>query len=1016
MGLTSKSIMDENYAEKAILSATLGGDKGLTYDSKNNLILSGVKVVSSGSIDLKGKDVEINPLETKSYNKHKEVKRGFSGSFSPKGISVSYGKDKLSSDTDIVNQTASQIISNKDINIEATNKVKAKSVDIYAKNDVNISGDKGVEISTANNSNDNTTKQSSSRIGANFGVNPAIVNTVENVKNIKELTDFSGNSYDILNNASKVVGAIKDGAKATIAVADTNYKGATDAGYDNLKISKNIFNASVSYNKSESKSSVHNESVEKSSLVSGNNMNIKSKNGSINISGTDVKVGNDLDLSAKKDIVIKESEENYTSSGSSSQTGISLSANLEEGRIADLSISQAGTRARGNGTNYINSTVNVGGKLKTNSENLTLSGANVEADKLDIKAQNLVIESKQDKSERKDSSYGGSFSIDLANPSNFSANINGSKGNGEKDWVNKQSSLIAKNGGKIDTDSLTNIGAVIGSENEKEKLKVSANKVEVKDLEDKNKYENIGGGISFGTDVPNTSIKHDKIDKEQINRASAINADFEISGKKISAEDLGFNTSIDKAQEVTKDKEKHLDAELHTDLLGKDKQEELKKAGGIISDLTTALGNKSKTEGDFLERYKQLSMMRAIGEQVEKNPEYLSILEKEAIKNGKIDDETQVEQVSVMNKLLNDALRAKGYKGPDIKMVLTDVEDPNGSYYTDTLTNTVVFDRKKLANSNRDEILNALGHEFGHYSKEDNKTGSQTIANYSGEKLEARTKGMVSKEATEDTLASIRNNKNIITGEEGKKLADSIPMERREYKGYGISVGFSFTTPKGGAGGSLMHGISVDENSGDVYFSQVVEGGARWSPDFSFEIGTTVSVYPNVNQPEDFEGTSLGASVQAGAFAGEVSWDLSSFKIDSVSFGISKSSKTVKEAAKKAILETPSIKLELKPLKLVKKLVKKYFKLDFNIGASASKSYLVSKTKISTKDSELLYRLVKEEKSLENHLKNSTLTKEQRKKLEEEIAKNQDLQIELAKKIKKSKDLKIPEIDSDAWD
>ena len=137
-------------------------------------------------------------------------------------------------------------------------------------------------------------------------------------------------------------------------------------------------------------------------------------------------------------------------------------------------------------------------------------------------------------------------------------------------------------------------------------------------------------------------------------------------------------------------------------LLGKDKQEELKKAGGIISDLTTAVGNKSETEGDFLERYKQLSMMRAIGDQVAKNPEYLSILEKEAIKNGKIDDNVQVEQVSVMNKLLNDALRAKGYKGPDIKMVLIDVTDPNGPYYTDTLTNTVVFDRKELAKSNRD--------------------------------------------------------------------------------------------------------------------------------------------------------------------------------------------------------------------------------------------------------------------------------------------------------------------------
>ena len=248
-----------------------------------------------------------------------------------------------------------------------------------------------------------------------------------------------------------------------------------------------------------------------------------------------------------------------------------------------------------------------------------------------------MIESKQDKSENKDSTYGGGFSIDLANPSNFSVNVNGSKGNGEKEWVNKQTSLIAKNGGKIDTENLTNIGAIIGSESETNKLKVSANKVVVKDLEDKNKYENIGGGVSFGTNVPNVSVKYDKVDKEQINRATALNTDFEISGKKTSAEDLGFNTDISKAQEVTKDEERHLDAELHTDLLGKDKQEELKKAGGIISDLTTALGNKGKidalenkgkTEGNFLERYKQLSMVRAIGDQVEKNPEYLSILDK----------------------------------------------------------------------------------------------------------------------------------------------------------------------------------------------------------------------------------------------------------------------------------------------------------------------------------------------------------------------------------------------------
>ena len=34
-------------------------------------------------------------------------------------------------------------------------------------------------------------------------------------------------------------------------------------------------------------------------------------------------------------------------------------------------------------------------------------------------------------------------------------------------------------------------------------------------------------------------------------------------------------------------------------------------------------------------------MMRAIGDQVAKNPEYLSILDKKAIKNEKIDDDVQ---------------------------------------------------------------------------------------------------------------------------------------------------------------------------------------------------------------------------------------------------------------------------------------------------------------------------------------------------------------------------------------
>ena len=675
-------------------------------------------------------------------------------------------------------------------------------------------------------------------------------------------------------------------------------------------------------------------------------------------------------------------------------------------------------KGKGNGTSYVNSTINVGGNLKTNSENLTLSGANVEADKVDIKAKNVVIESKQDKSENKDSTYGGGFSIDLANPSNFSANINGSKGNGEKEWVNTQTSLIAKNGGKIDTENLTNIGAVIGSESETNKLKVSANKVVVKDLEDKNKYENIGGGIAIGTDVPNVSVKHDKIDKEQINRATALNTDFEVAGQKVKAEDLGFNTNKDKAQEVTKDEERHLDAELHTDLLGKDKQEELKKAGGIISDLTTALGNKGKidasenkgkTEGNFLERYKQLSMVRAIGDQVEKNPEYLSILDKKAIKNGKIDDKTQVEKVSVMNKLLNDALRAKGYAGPDIKMVLTDVKDPNGPFYTDTLTNTVVFDRKMLASLDRDKILNILGHEFGHYSKEDNKTGNQTIANYSGDKLEDRTKAMVSKEATEDTLASIRNNPNVITGEEGRLLAESIPIERREYKAWVFNNSVSFMGPNFGIGFGQTYALVSDDNTGEAYFALILNGkmGRATSPSLGFDF--SYERIDEINKPEEFNTLSLEGNASVGIpyvpyLQAEVSVNINLIgkKNDPIEIGFSGSyePKKINKYISKYI-ESAKIQEKLGPVTL---------------SGSLNGSLVILKKKIETKESKELHSLNLKELEINERLKDRTLSEKQRISLEiEKNRLNQEMG-RLVEKMKSRFDIKIPEIDSDAWD
>ena len=759
--------------------------------------------------------------------------------------------------------------------------MKAKSVDIYAKNDVNISGDNGVEISTANNTYDNTTKQSSSRIGANVGINPAIVNTVENIKDIKNFTDFSGDSYDIVNKASKVVGAIKDGVKATNNLINYKYTGKDSTGAETLKNKPNIFDASISYNKSESKSSVHNESVEKSSIEAGRNMNIKSKDGSISISGTDVKVENDLSLTAKKDIDIKAAEEKFTSSSSSSQTGVSLSVNLEEGRLADLSISQAGTRARGNGTNYINSTVNVGGKLKVNSENLTLSGANVEADKLDIKAKNVVIESKQDKSERKDSSYGGSFSIDIVNPSNFSVSINVSKGSGKKEWVNKQSSLIAKNGGKIDTEDLTNIGAVIGSENENEKLKVSANKVVVKNLEDKNKYENIGGGISLDFEenkpqVPNISVVHDKIDKEQITRATAINTEIKVNNEIVKAEDLGFNTNKDKAQEKTKDEEKHSDADLHTDLIGEDKRNEIKYAFKKLGSLHEILDQKKfkeSMEGVLLDKFK------------DKHQKEFNLIKDE---NLSLEDKQKLAQ-----NLVERYLRENAYQGEIPEVLLTDEAH---SFTVDSKDKETGAKRREKIYFSINDIADPdlafsklFAHEKAHMNTYDEGKDGEETSIHTREKVGSENKNKVfTEEEKANYLNNLRNKyKNQKSIEQQFAEAKLVPEKDKEHWAVGISENISLAFI-----GRVNFGVTdfyvYNENNGDKYYAESKDIGIGLGIPGAGISGSVVFL-KNVNTPQEIDGYSFVGGSSVTVLNGELIYDNKTKELAGIRIGISAS-------------------------------------------------------------------------------------------------------------------------------
>ena len=880
-GLISKSTTSENYQENAIVSATVAGDKGLTYDSRNNLILSGVKVVSSGSIDLKGKDVEINPLETKSYSKFEEKKKGFSAKVSLKGANYSYGKDKFSDNSSTIIENSNEIVAGKKLTIEADNKVKAKAVNIYSNDNISISGNNGVEISSGKNIQEREIKQSSTRINMGVGVKSSIVNTVENVKNIDKLADFSGDSYDIVNKASNLVGAIRDGADAVNTILDPSYNGSQGAGTKNLSITdpKKYISVHSEISRSKSEIKTYDESTNKSSIT-GKNIEINSKDKSVQIIGTDIAAKN-LEISAKENIDISGASEEHRSSNSSSSSGLSVSATLDKAPLT-ITANISGAQGRSNGTYNTNSNIVVDEKFKTESENLNISSSNIVADKVDIKAKNVVIESKQDKTESKNSSYGASVSVAVS-PAGVelkNISVNGTKGKGKGSWTSAQTSVIAKNGGEITTDNFKDIGAIVGSENEKEKLKISAKTIEVKDLEDSNKYENVGGGISLGFEenkpqVPNISVVHDKIDKKQITRATAINTEIKVNNEIVKAEDLGFNTDISNSQETTKDKEKHLNAELHTDLFNKSERNKLIEAKKKIETVVENLGNSNRFKegiaGVELDKFKN-----------ERQKEFNLINDQ----NISLEDKRRIVQ-----DLYRDFLRSKGYKGDIPEVILTDGEN---SFSVDSKDKETGEKRKErifisINNLNNKDFSKVFVHELAHMNTYDEGYLGEETSLYTRSKLEPDDKTKIFSEADKEKyLESLRTKyPNTKSLEEQYAEAKLVPEKDREHWAVGISGNISLAFI-----GRVNFGVTdfyvYNENNGDKYYAESKDIGIGLGIPGAGISGSVVFL-KNVNTSQEIDGYSFVSGASVTVLNGELIYDNKTKELAGIRIGISAS-------------------------------------------------------------------------------------------------------------------------------
>ena len=490
-------------------------------------------------------------LHNSYYEKNKS--KGFTGGVSHGTISAGYGKSQSTYDEKSTINAKSNLqvgdgsVLNRGAEITATN---------FEYGNIQINnGD--VKYGARIDTKDVHTASKSSGFTISAGINSPIKDRIKQaagaVSQVKN-GDAAGGAMEAVNAAAGTVKGLSDnqGTRQTNYVnGSVGAKGARDA-QANSNFYANI-GVNAGFTRSRSNSSAHTEGaavttlkpMDENSSITYNNVN------NITYQGTQAQGGtfiyNNVANIQKEAVELHNS---YTSSSSS--RGINAGATIGYGHKLQTtgnggSISASQSNQNTVETVYANGNFKNVNEVHNNTGSMVLNGFNQEGGKVTGNIGKVEVISRQNTSTTTGSSRGMSLGIS-ANGVPSSVNINGSRTNGDRAFVDNQSTFIIGEGSSLHVGTLENTGAVVGKEGN------STFKIDSyvgKDIQNHDTMKTTGGSVGISTGKPritNVGFNQDSRDKQGITRNTVI-GDVEIgetSGSPI-------NRDITRANEVTKD-------------------------------------------------------------------------------------------------------------------------------------------------------------------------------------------------------------------------------------------------------------------------------------------------------------------------------------------------------------------------------------------------------------------------------------------------------------------------------
>ncbi|MCT4716623.1 hemagglutinin repeat-containing protein [Enterobacteriaceae bacterium H18W14] len=482
----------------------------------NNLQVQGSDVVADNDVHLKaGNNLTITTAEERSAESHQkqEKKSGLSGTG---GIGMTYGSQELKvTDTaQNVSQRGSTVGSvNGNVTLSAGNDLNVKGSDLIAGNNMTLVG-KNVSVTSATENNRQTheveQKSSGFTLALSGAAGSAVNSAVQSANQAKETDN------DRL--------AALQGVKAALSGVQASQAVRMDAAQGDQASNNNTVGVSLSYGSQSSKSTqVSEQTTSKgSNLTAGNNLAViatgsgqKGQDGDILIQGSRVSAGNDVLLSASRDVNLLSAENTSKLDGKNESKGGSVGVGIGAGSggwgiNVSASVNAGKGSEKGNGTTHTESTVDAGNNLSiVSGRDANLIGAQVSGERVtaDI-GRDLTIRSEQDSdsyhSKQQNVNAGASFNFGSMSGS---ASINASRDKMDSNYksVNEQSGITAGSGGfDIKVGGHTRLdGAVIASTAPADKNRLDTGTLGWSDIHNEAEYkvEHQSVGMSTGGSI-----------------------------------------------------------------------------------------------------------------------------------------------------------------------------------------------------------------------------------------------------------------------------------------------------------------------------------------------------------------------------------------------------------------------------------------------------------------------------------------------------------------------------------